>query len=460
MSVVHRFVRRAVRPLARTALCAVAAWLLIGAASALAEQRFPPPDFTDHKLPATTVPAAPANGHQYLDLTVFTLLLCAATWFAVVSRSRKGLLATTVASLLYLGFYRDGCICPIGAIQNVTLAISTSSYLIPGTVVAMFGLPLVVTLLAGRTFCAAVCPLGAMQELVALKPVKVPLWLEHALGLLAYFYLGIAVLFATSGIFLICWYDPFVGFFRLSAGLNMVVLGGAFLLLGVFVARPYCRFLCPYGAILRLLSPLSKWHLRIPPAECINCRLCEDVCPYNAIRTPTTAAVDDRGMARRTVAIALALMPVAIAAGWFVGGKLGYPLARLDPIVRLAERIGKEESGKVEGTTDASDAFRNTGVSRQDLYLDAQRRVERMGVGGHWLGAWFGLVLAGKGVQLAIRRRRGEFEPDRAGCVSCGRCFWYCPKEQERLGLIVLDPAPPIPSQAVPPAPAKQSTSA
>ena len=73
------------------------------------------------------------------------------------------------------------------------------------------------TLFFGRTFCAAVCPLGAVQELVAVRPVKVPRWLDQALGLLAYVYLGAAVMFAATGTaFLICRYDPFVGFFRRS----------------------------------------------------------------------------------------------------------------------------------------------------------------------------------------------------------------------------------------------------
>ena len=53
----------------------------------------------------------------------------------------------------------------------------------------------------------------------------------------------------------------------------MLILGGSVLLIGVYVGRPYCRYFCPYGVILRWLSRLSKWHVRIPPEECIKCRL-------------------------------------------------------------------------------------------------------------------------------------------------------------------------------------------
>ena len=154
--------------------------------------------------------------------------------------------------------------------------------------VAFFALPLLVTLFFGRTFCAAVCPLGAVQELTAVKSVRVPGWLDQSLGLIPFIYLGAAVLFAATGTaFLICRYDPYVAFFRLNGNANLVLFGMLLLGIGLFVGRPYCRYLCPYGALLGLLSRFSRWHVSIPPDKCINCRLCEDVCPYGAIDPPT-----------------------------------------------------------------------------------------------------------------------------------------------------------------------------
>ena len=52
------------------------------------------------------------------------------------------------------------------------------------------------------------------------------------------------------------------------------------------------------------------------------------------------------------------------------------------------------------------------------------------------LAAWTGLVIGFKLVTLSIRRKRTDYQPDRSRCVSCGRCYWYCPGEQVRLGLI------------------------
>ena len=135
-----------------------------------------------------------------------------ATWLVLKRRSRTGVAWLGVACLVYFGFYREGCVCPVGATQNVVLALFDSSYAVPIGVLAFFVLPLVFALFAGRSFCSGVCPLGAIQDVVLLRPVGLPDWLERALRVLAYVYLGLAVYFAALGAaFVICRYDPFVG---------------------------------------------------------------------------------------------------------------------------------------------------------------------------------------------------------------------------------------------------------
>ena len=162
------------------------------------------------------------------------------------------------ASLLWFGFVRKGCVCSIGATQNITLAVFRPDYVVPLSVVAFFVLPLLFTVFFGRTFCASVCPLGAVQELIAVRSLRVPRWLDHTLGVIPYVYLGAAVLFAATGTaFVICRYDPFVAFFRLGGNANIVIFGVCLLLIGVFVGRPYCRYLCPYGAMLAMLSKFA-----------------------------------------------------------------------------------------------------------------------------------------------------------------------------------------------------------
>jgi NosR/NirI family transcriptional regulator, nitrous oxide reductase regulator len=413
--------------------------LLVPAALSRAGEIIPLPTFSSHEIPSTQHPAPRAMWREYLDVAALAAGLSLASYFAIKKRSRRGLLLLTIASLAWFGFWRKGCICPIGAIQNVTLAVCDPSYIVPLSAAVFFLLPLVFTLFFGRTFCAAVCPLGAVQELVAVRPLQTPVWLDHALGIFAYVYLGAAVLFTVTGTaFVICRYDPFVGMFRLNASANMLIFGGCFLIVGVFVGRPYCRYLCPYGAILGLLSKVSKWHVKIPPDRCIQCRLCEEACPYGAIREPTVhLPASQRGPARRRLAILLLLLPALVALGAVLGRNLEVPLAWLHPTVRLAEYIRQDEAGQTpqpspenENLIHQIDAFRNTGRAVEDLYREASALMATFAVAGAWFGAWVGLVIGIKLIHLSIRRRRTDYLPDRSACVSCGRCFWYCPGEQ------------------------------
>ena len=427
----------------------LAALVLVLASSALGAERFALPKFkSGYERPVLVVPAARADVFQYVDAAALAAALAAASYLALVARSRRGLWVLMAASLVYFGFYRGGCVCAIGAIQNVTLAAFDGGYAVPLVVVAFFLLPLVATLLVGRTFCAAVCPLGALQDIVAIRPVRLPAWIDHGLGLLAYVYLGAAVLFAATGAaFIICEYDPFVSVFRLvpltradaameafGGSTGMLILGGVFLVAGLFIARPYCRWLCPYGAILRLLSRASAWHVTITPQECVQCTLCEDACPFNAIRAPTTAERrPNRLIDRRRLALLVVAVPVLLAAGGGLGWCLAGPFARVHYTVQQADRVRAEETGRVEGTENISEGFYKTHRPREELYAEAAAIRGRFAWGTTLLGVWVGLVVGVKLVHLSVRRTRTDYEPDRATCLSCGRCFLYCPVERKRL---------------------------
>src|ERR1043166_1475579 len=262
--------------------------------NAVAEQRFPPPEFeSGHQLPVTAVPGARGLFLQYGDVMVLAACLGIASWLVFKKRSRKGVLWLGLFSLAYFGFYRKGCVCSIGSIQNVALALGDSNYAVPLGVLAFFLLPLVFALFSGRVFCSGVCPHGALQDLVLIRPLKLPYWLEQGLSVLPYVYLGASVIFAATGsAFIICQYDPFVPLFRMSGRVLMVASGVGLLLLGTFVGRPYCRFLCPYGALLRMSSVLAKLRVRVTPTVCTQCRLCESACPFGAMREPETSRAE------------------------------------------------------------------------------------------------------------------------------------------------------------------------
>jgi NosR/NirI family nitrous oxide reductase transcriptional regulator len=269
------------------------------ASSALfAQYQKKPPDFGgSYTFPVAPHPNPRAAWLRGLDVAVLATGLGLAAWLVLKRRTRTGVVALSIGAVAYLGFFRKGCTCPIGSIQNVTLALVDPRFLISFEVMVFFFLPLVAAFLFGRVFCGGVCPLGAVQDLVLVRPQKVPARIDRVLGWLPYVYLALAVVFAGWGLhltmggstlearrrFLICEWDPFIGLFRVSGPFHMLAIGAGFIVFGMFVGRPYCRWLCPYGALLSLASRVAWKNVRITPDRELDCGLCTEACPYGAI---------------------------------------------------------------------------------------------------------------------------------------------------------------------------------
>ncbi len=415
--------------------------IALGALSnVVAVNRFPRPEFQGgYEQPPTVFPAARPELFGYMDIAVLAGALCLAAWLALKKRSRKGVFLLTVGAVAYFGFFRKGCICPVGSIQNVSLALFDSSFALPIAVGLIFGLPLVFSLFFGRVFCSSVCPLGAIQDLFVLNPVKVPRLMSSVLGLLPHLYLGAAILFVATGAgFVVCRFDPFVGFFRLNAPVGMIFWGGGLLLLGMFVARPYCRFLCPLGVLLGWSSLLSRRHVTITPDTCINCRLCEDACPFDAIRVPTDPgqAQEPRSRSVRRVLLHSALLPLWMLLGGLGGYFAGDALSLAHHRVRLAERILDEEAGGSDNVSLESRTFRAGTVPVPSLVQQAQAIRKTTKKGSALLGIYLGLVIGLGILRFSLQRKRTEYTADTQHCLSCGRCFQACPQEHRRLANI------------------------
>lgn len=427
-----------------------------------AEPRFPPPDFseTNHQLPVTQTPEARAQWLHFLDVAVLLGALGVAVWLVHRKRSRRGLFWLGIFSIAYFGFWRKGCVCAIGAPQNIILGLCDPTYAVPLTVIIFFAAPLLVALFAGRVFCAGVCPHGALQDLLLIKPLKVPAWLEHALGVIPFLFLGFGLAFAATGTgFPICRYDPIVPIFRLNGPGLLIALAVVTLLLGMFVGRPYCRFLCPYGALLKLTALASKWKVRVTPDICTQCQLCANSCPFGAMREPTPGTIEPKflGSERRRLGWALVVLPVLIAGGAWLGGALAEPLSRLNPTVELAEGYVANQVTPAEYGVMTPEALALERAERdpEALLQSAAALRQRFWLASVIFGGWVGLVFGVKLISLCWQTKRADFEPDRGACFACARCFRSCPQELVRIGVLtssgesaVLNPAQPARAEA------------
>lgn len=420
--------------------------------SAYAVQRFPPPEFdTDYELPPTEVayPSCSAAEENLYSLVCYIVAIVVAIVYAHYFRSRRVLFGLAIASLLIFGFILKGCPCPVGSIQNVFHALfyreelSKLGILVPWTVIFLFAIPIVAALFYGRVFCSSVCPLGAIQELLTIFPIKLPRWLEHSLGLIRYVYLGLVVMFVAMGLpFILCRFDPYVNFFRLSGMADILWFGGILLVIGLFIGRPYCRFLCPYGAILGLCSKAAMRNVHVTPGECTKCRLCEEMCPYGAIEPPSKRPDPlERKRGPIRLLIVLLCVPAIIFSSVYIAKSTSIYFAALHPDVAIVQALRMEDESELgllgeTGTVDETVAFKKKNIANEDQYRKATAIYQQFRTACGWLGLWIGIVFSVKLVYVALRRKRTEYEVDPALCVACGRCFWYCPNQNENRVLL------------------------
>jgi polyferredoxin len=183
--------------------------------------------------------------------------------------------------------------CPIGSLQHFAIIRQVPLYTLG--VLALIGV------FVGRLACGWLCPFGWFQELVHGVRSRIGLsrwrvserlrWLPYAsLIVLA----GIVPLWTREP-----WFSKLCPMGTLEAGIPWVLLdagiraqvGGLFalklaILLGFLLwmlrtKRPFCRFVCPLGAVWSPFNRVSSLHLTVDEARCTQCGACQRVCPVD-----------------------------------------------------------------------------------------------------------------------------------------------------------------------------------
>jgi polyferredoxin len=237
-------------------------------------------------------------GGQALDIALFA----AFATLVMVSFLRKSVplkYVTLVASVLYMGFYKSQLLSIVNVFGTTSevlsmLKVGTFTGGLPPFVYSLawyaFAIfAVVTTVLWGRVYCGRVCAFGAFTQLIdAIVParfrVTVPVALERRASYIKYgiLFSAVAYYLVTREITFYRYIEPFWMFTREGTTVLWLMLG-TLLVASVFVRNLYCRFLCPLGAALGLLSKLTVFKIK-RWNECSQCALCEKTCEWGAIR--------------------------------------------------------------------------------------------------------------------------------------------------------------------------------
>jgi len=205
-------------------------------------------------------------------------------YFALLSRRRRWRFVSLAFSMVYLGFFLGLCPCAIGAMQNVILHFGDAkAYLAQFIILAI---PIVSTLFLGRLYCGWVCPMGAVQQFLYRRDlaIKLPEGLGDKLRRLRFVVLGAIIAAALyTGTAAFAEVDPFKSLFNAQIAPVPTTLLVVILAASIFVFTPWCRFLCPMGAVLSVVGRIARRQVAFK-AECKNCGACaKTFCDYQAI---------------------------------------------------------------------------------------------------------------------------------------------------------------------------------
>jgi NosR/NirI family nitrous oxide reductase transcriptional regulator len=222
---------------------------------------------------------------QYLDLA----LLAAFIILALVSFKRKSVplkFVTFAFAVGYMGFAKSYLI----SITNIFSVLDWNWPIVKYNLAwyLFFGFSAISTILWGRLYCGRICAYGALtQTLDAILPAKwrveVPRPIEKRAAWIKFGILGgvIAYYLVTHNLLIYQYTEPF-WMFGLFGSPMMWTLLAVLLTATLFVRNLYCRFLCPVGATLGLMSYLTVFRIK-RWSECNTCRICQKACQWGAI---------------------------------------------------------------------------------------------------------------------------------------------------------------------------------
>lgn len=227
-----------------------------------------------------------------LVLVKFVLWIVVVIVATILLRRRKVTtrvrLTFLIGGVLVLGFI-FGFLIPGGLNPNPVSSLRTllTTILVRHQLVLPIAAMLVILLLmvwvSNKSICAWGCQLGLLQDLLHRVPLpkwKPPFWLSNSVRLIAF--VALVAGLVAAGLDWISVVDPFQ-LFSFDFTLGIALFSAGVLVASLFVYRPWCQFLCPFGLVGWVVEQASLLRPRINREACKECELCVEACPDQAM---------------------------------------------------------------------------------------------------------------------------------------------------------------------------------
>jgi polyferredoxin len=236
---------------------------------------------------------APSWAEDIRAQAVDIALVSAFSLLAFVSFFRKSVrlkYITLIASVIYIGFWKSTLLSIVNVFALFGGNLPIFRYSLAWYLLAV--ITVVSTVLWGRVYCGRICAFGALTQLMdrvlpSRWQINIPRAIERRAAWIKYGILaGVLIYFVvTSDPGIYPYVEPFWMFGLHLRTPVLLALLGTLLIATVFVRNLYCRFLCPLGAFLGILSTLTIFRIK-RWSECKTCRICEKACEWGAIKGP------------------------------------------------------------------------------------------------------------------------------------------------------------------------------
>lgn len=187
-------------------------------------------------------------------------------------------------------------VCPFGGVVSVYQFFTTGTYVkkTHESSFILMWIVFVLALIAGPVFCGWICPFGTFQEWLGKLGKKlfkkrynriIPYKVDRILRYLRYAVLAwVIVMTAVSVTLVFADYDPYFALFNFWTGevaVSGFIILAVVVLLSLFMERPFCKYGCPYGAVLGIFNTFRIFGIKRNTTTCIDCKACDRSCPMN-----------------------------------------------------------------------------------------------------------------------------------------------------------------------------------